>query len=306
MTERVLALQFDEAGPKRLDHYLVSQIPEHSRSYLQGLIKNGLVRVDGVIVKKSGIKLEACQVIEVKIPPPEPSDLIPEDIPLNIIYEDNNVLVVNKAAGMVVHPSAGHRRSTLVHAVLAHAPNIEGVGGVKRPGLVHRLDKDTSGTIILAKNNQTHRFLQDQFEQREVEKFYLALVDGKPPTPEGRVEAAVGRDSIHRQRMAIVSVKKGRMAVSEYSTKEGFSKHTLLEVKILTGRTHQIRLHMAFIKCPVVGDVIYGHKTPTIQIERQFLHAVRLKILLPGQSSPKTFEVSLPEELANILVSLRL
>ena len=306
MADRVLALQFDEADPKRLDHYLVSQISEHSRSYLQRLIRKGLVSVDGVVAKKTGTKLEGHQVVEVKIPPPEPSDLIPEDIPLDIIYENNDVLVVNKPAGMVVHPSAGHSRGTLVHAALGHSPDIEGVGGVKRPGLVHRLDKDTSGVIILAKNDKAHHFLQNQFEKREVGKLYLALVDGKPPTPEGRVEASIGRDSVHRQRMAIVSANKGRKAVSEFSTREVFQKHTLLEVNIVTGRTHQIRLHLAFIKCPVAGDVIYGNKNPSIQIERQFLHATRLKILLPDQSNPMTFEVGLSEELESILVSLRL
>jgi 23S rRNA pseudouridine1911/1915/1917 synthase len=206
---------------------------------------------------------------------------------------------------MVVHPSAGHSRSTLVHAVLAHTPHIEGVGGVQRPGLVHRLDKNTSGLIVLAKNDRTHRSLQEQFKHRNVEKRYIALVDGEPPTPEGRVEAPVGRDPRTRQRMAIVSIDKGRKAVSEYKTIESFLEHTLLEVKILTGRTHQIRLHMAFIKCPVSGDSVYGHKQPSIPISRHFLHAAFLGFTLPDQSTPRLFEAQLPSELENVLESLR-
>ncbi len=305
MTEQVLVFQFDETGSHRLDHFLVSQMPDYSRSYLQALIGNELVKIDDMIAQKSGMKLEGVHVIEVRIPPFEPTKLIPENIPLDIVYEDEDVIVVNKPAGMVVHPSVGHNHGTLIHAVIAHAPVIEGVGGVVQPGLVHRLDKNTSGLIILAKNDLTHRFLQNQFKQREVEKRYIALVDGSPPTPEGRVEAPISRDPRTRQRMAIVSEEKGRIAVSEYRTLEPFQKHTLLEVKILTGRTHQIRLHLSFIKCPVVGDTVYGFKRPTVQISRQFLHAAYLGLTLPGQSRQSIFRAPLPDELEQVLEVLR-
>jgi 23S rRNA pseudouridine1911/1915/1917 synthase len=177
MTEQVLVLQFDESKSQRLDHFLVNHIPQHSRSYLQSLIDAEHVKVDGEIVRKSGMKLDGLHEVEVRIPPPESSHLIPEEIPLDIIYEDENVILVNKPAGMVVHPSAGHKYGTLVHAVLAHDPDIEGVGGVQRPGLIHRLDKDTSGLIVLAKNNFAHRFIQEQFQSRKVDKRYIALVD---------------------------------------------------------------------------------------------------------------------------------
>lgn len=305
MVEQVLVFQFEEAHSQRLDHFLVDHLPEHSRSYLQSLIGHGNVKVNGKIVYKSGMKLDGYHEIELHLPPPEPSHLIPEEIPLDIIYEDDNVILVNKPAGMVVHPSAGHKQGTLVHAVLAHNPKIEGVGGVQRPGLIHRLDKDTSGLIVLAKNDFAHRTIQKQFKDRTVEKRYLALVDGAPPTPEGRVEASIGRDPSHRQKMAIVSQDKGRMAVSEYQTLESFNEHTLLKVKILTGRTHQIRLHMAFIKCPVVGDTVYGHKRPTLPISRYFLHAQSLGFSLPGHQDIQVFTAPLPNELEEILETLR-
>jgi len=305
MTEQMLVFQFEEAHSQRLDHFLVYHLPEYSRSYLQSLIDRGHVKVNGKIVYKSGMKLDGFHEIELRLPPPEPSHLIPEEIPLDIVYEDDNVILVNKPAGMVVHPSAGHKQGTLVHAVLAHDPEIEGVGGVQRPGLIHRLDKETSGLIVLAKNDFSHRTIQKQFKDRTVEKRYLALVDGAPPTPEGRVEAPIGRDPSHRQKMAIVSQDKGRMAVSEYQTLETFNEHTLLKVKILTGRTHQIRLHMAFIKCPVVGDTVYGHKRPTLPISRYFLHAQSLGFSLPGHKDIQLFTAPLPNELEEILETLR-
>jgi 23S rRNA pseudouridine1911/1915/1917 synthase len=180
-----------------------------------------------------------------------------------------------------------------------------GIGGEKRPGVVHRLDKDTSGLILLAKNDQTQRFLQDQFKQRKTIKTYLALVDGKPPTPAGRIEAPVGRDSMNRKLMSVTGINKGREAVSEYRTLEAFKEHTLLEVHPLTGRTHQIRVHMRFIGCPVAGDTVYGHKNATIPLKRQFLHAAKLTILLPGVTTPMTFEALLPDDLKQVLEELR-
>lgn len=305
MSERCLVFEFNEHQPQRLDHYLVAQIPEHSRSFLQHLIRRDLVKVNGKVAKKNGMKLESMNVVEVRIPPPEPSNLEPEPISLKIVYENNDVILIDKPAGMVVHPSAGHRKGTLVHAVLAHAPNIEGVGGVQRPGLVHRLDKDTSGLIIMAKNDRAHRWLQDQFKQRQVRKVYLALVEDQPPTPDGRVEAAIGRDPRNRKRMAVVPEAKGRMAISEYRTVERYEKHALIEVRILTGRTHQIRVHMAFINCPVVGDRIYGRRQLTAPVRRQFLHAAKLRLLLPGNAEPTSFESPLPSDLHHALENLK-
>jgi len=296
---------FEEDKSQRLDKFLVTRIPELSRSRIRALIEAGHVTVEDEIPHKAGFSLTRGARVDVTIPAPEPSGLVPEAIPLDIVFENDDVLVINKSAGMVVHPSAGHSSGTLVHAVLSHAPEIEGVGGEKRPGIVHRLDKDTSGIIILAKNDRAQRWLSDQFQDRQVGKSYLALVDGTPPTPKGRIEAPIGRDPSHRQRMAITPAHKGRDSISEYFTLESFDKHTLLEVRILTGRTHQIRLHMAFIKCPVVGDTIYGRRQPSLPIERQFLHAQRLSIIIPGEHSQRTFEAPLPDDLEEILKTIR-
>lgn len=305
MSDRIERFTFEGGNAERLDKFLVTCLPEFSRARLQGLIADGFVSVNGILAKKSGQTLEPGSEIEVRVPPPVPSGLTGEDIPLDIIYENDDLIVVNKPAGMVVHPAAGHASGTLVNAVLGYDPDLEGIGGEERPGLVHRLDKETSGLIILAKNERAHNWLQDQFRLRTVEKTYLALVDGKPPTPAGRVEAAIGRDPKQRKKMAVRSPGKGREAVSEYKTLETFKEHTLLEFHPLTGRTHQIRLHCAFLGCPIVGDSVYGRRNPSVNIDRHFLHAYRLKILLPNEKEPRTFEAELPDELKNALEEVK-
>lgn len=305
MIDRRLVFQFAAQAGERLDHFLVAQMPEFSRSRLQGLIRAGRVLVDGEPATKSGLRLEGDGWVEVSVPPTAPADLEAEDIPLEILYEDLNVIVINKPAGMVVHPSAGHEAGTLVHAVLGHAPELQGVGGERRPGVVHRLDKDTSGVIILAKNDAAHQFLQAQFKSRAAEKTYLALVDGRPPTPEGRVEAPIGRDPTNRKRMAVTPSGKGRAAVSEFRTREEYPAHTLLEVWPLTGRTHQIRLHMAFVGAPIAGDRVYGLRKASLALKRHFLHAWRLGLTLPGESVLRRFEAPLPPELTTALENLR-
>lgn len=289
----------------RLDKFLVQSLPDYSRSRLQSLIKQGQVRVDGHPATKSSLPLHGGEEVEVHVPPPKSVNLIPEAIPLDIIFENDDLVLVNKEAGMVVHPGVGHSSGTLIHAVLAHAPDIEGVGGELRPGLVHRLDKDTSGLIVLAKNERSQRVLQQQFEQRQVEKSYLALLDGHPPTQTGRVEAPIGRDSRNRKKMAVVAEGKGREALSEYRVIESFPRHTLVEVDLLTGRTHQIRVHMAFLGCPVAGDRVYGRKKPSLGLQRQFLHALRLGIRLPGERVLRRFEAPLPADLSKVLKSLQ-
>jgi 23S rRNA pseudouridine1911/1915/1917 synthase len=305
VSDRLVSFIFDQSESERLDKFLVECLPEFSRARLQALIRDGRVSVNGQVVQKSGEKLGRQSTVTIHIPPPQPSSLRPEDIPLNIIFENKDLIVVNKPAGMVVHPSAGHDSGTLVHAALSHAPDIEGIGGEQRPGIVHRLDKNTSGLILIAKNDITHRWLQDQFRERQVKKTYLALVDGEPPTPTGRIEAPIGRDQKTRRKMAVTSPLRGREAISEYTIFESFPEHTLLEVCPITGRTHQIRLHMAFLGCPVVGDTIYGKKHPTIPMERYFLHAIQLNVMLKGEKQARTFEAAIPEELTDILERLR-
>jgi len=305
VSERQVVFHFNNVKPQRLDKFLVDCLPEFSRTRLQSLIKQGTVTVNGETARKSGQMLELNANVLVIFPPPEPSKIIPEQIPLDIIFENDDLLVVNKPAGMVVHPAAGHKSGTLVHAVLAHAPDIEGVGGEQRPGVVHRLDKNTSGLIVLAKNDHAHHWLSDQFQERKVKKNYLALVDDAPPTSKGRIEAAIGRDPSNRKSMAVTSPEKGRSAVSEYHTVESFPAHTFLNVKPITGRTHQIRVHLAFIGCPVVGDTIYGRRHPTHPLNRHFLHAASLAISIPDEPHPRFFEAPLPVELTNVLSTLR-
>jgi 23S rRNA pseudouridine1911/1915/1917 synthase len=305
VTDRVLSYTYEGEDPQRLDHFLVKCLPEFSRSRIQGSIKDGFVTVNACAATKAGFSIENGAVVEIRIPPAQSTDLIPEEIPLEIIFENDDLMVVNKAAGMVVHPAFGHYSGTLVHAALAHAPDMEGIGGEIRPGVVHRLDKDTSGLILLAKNEKTQQALQDQFRLRQVKKVYLALVDGMPPTPKGRVEAPIGRDPSHRKQMAVVTAKRGREAVTEYFTLEKFPHHTLIEAHPLTGRTHQIRLHLAFLGCPIVADTIYGIMHPTLPLGRHFLHAARITFVLPGEKEARTFEAPLPPDLAGIMDDLR-
>ncbi len=305
MNDRVVQFIYDGEHTERLDKLLAAHFPEHSRSRMQGLIRDGFVRVNQKIINKAGFAVEKGMNIEVNLPPVQPVALEAESIPLKVIFDHPDVLVIDKPAGLVVHPAAGHESGTLVNAVMALTPDLEGIGGELRPGIVHRLDKDTSGLILIAKNERAHRFLQDQFRLRQVKKVYLALVDGKPPTPSGRIEAPIARDPAHRKRMAVVPGGKGREAVTEYYTRESFAHHTLIEAHPLTGRTHQIRLHLAFVGCPIVGDTIYGRRKVSLPLNRHFLHAARLTIRLPGEKQPRTFEASLPPELEEILQILR-
>jgi len=301
----VLVLTAGLGEGNRIDKFLAQKLPEHSRSRLQSLIKEGAVKIDGELVAKSGFIVEDGVSVEITLPTVKSSELTPELISLDVIFENKDLAIINKPAGMVVHPAAGHDTGTLVHAALARFTDLQGIGGELRPGIVHRLDKDTSGLIVIAKNEIAHRWLQEQFKSRKVEKIYIALVDGKPPTPTGRVEAAIARDPSHRKKMAVVSEAKGRSSVTEYRTLESFNNHTLIEAHPFTGRTHQIRLHMAFLKCPITGDTVYGRSHSSIELQRHFLHAAKLKIILPGESTPRIFEAPLPIELVNALDSIR-
>jgi len=295
---------FDQVVPDRLDKYLVKCIPDLTRSKLQSIIKAGYVEVDGLIIHKTGFSLESGMEVRLQIPPLAPTVLEAEMIPLDIIFEDNDVLIVNKPAGMVIHPSIGHTSSTLVNALLAYTPFLKESQVNLRPGIVHRLDKDTSGLIVVAKNEKSQLHLMKQFHDRLVEKIYIALVDGRPRTPSGRIDAPIYRDPSHRQRMAIAPKGKGRQSVSEYSTLENFHHHTLLRVKPLTGRTHQIRVHLASIGCPVVADLVYGRKHASIPLSRHFLHAHSLQIVLPKQKQKYEFVAPLPQELMIMLKNL--
>jgi 23S rRNA pseudouridine1911/1915/1917 synthase len=232
-----------------------------------------------------------------------PTELAPEAIPLDIVYEDADLIVVNKPAGLVVHPAAGHAHGTLVHAILARCPDLAGIGGALRPGIVHRLDRDTSGLIVIAKNDAAQFALQRQFKNRTVEKVYLALVEGIPHQLHGRIEAPIGRDPRHRQRMAVVA-HGGRPAQTDYRVVEVLGHHALIEVRPRTGRTHQIRVHLASLGYPVAGDRVYGRQRRLPALSRQFLHAWRLTLDLPSTGERRTFAASLPPDLRAVLRDL--
>ena len=304
MTSSAHTLQAPAAGG-RLDRVVAEELPSLSRTRIQALIRSGKVFVNGVPAARPGLRLEGGEWIAVEVPPPEAPYLAAEDIPLDILYEDDSVLAVNKPPGMVVHPAPGHASGTLVQAVLAHCPNLPGVGGVARPGVVHRLDRDTSGVILLAKTDRAHEGLQEAFRDRRVKKTYLAIVDGRPPTPTGRIEAALGRDPRSRIKMSIVPERRGRAATTAYAVEEAFLENTLLRVEPETGRTHQIRVHLAFLGCPVTGDTVYGKKRPTLPVERQMLHAWSLELILPGEERPRRFEAPAPEDFEAALHLLR-
>lgn len=280
----------------RLDVSLAEELPHQSRSALQRLIRGGEVRVNGKVIRKPAYLAEAGDQVELALPAQPGWALVPQAIPLDILFENADVIVINKRAGMVVHPGPGHEQGTLANAVLAHAPALEAMAAEGRPGIVHRLDMDTSGVIVVAKNQQAMEQLQRQFESRQVRKIYLGLVDGKPPTPSGIVEAKIARDPRHRKRFAISRLPQARDAITTYRTREDYARHSFLEIEPQTGRTHQIRLHMKSLKCPIVGDTVYGRRRPTIPVERQMLHALQLELQLPGFESRRAFEAPPPED----------
>jgi 23S rRNA pseudouridine1911/1915/1917 synthase len=289
----------------RVDKFLADCLPDISRSQIKGLIESGNVTLDEAPVGKAGARIRPGSLVRILVVEDDADGLVPEDLPLDILYEDEQVIVVNKAAGVVVHPGAGNPSGTLVNALLAHFPPIRNVGEADRPGVVHRLDKETSGALIFAKTEKAYKWLVKQFKSRDMDKKYLALVDGQPPTPTGRIEAPIVRDQNIRTRMTVGLRGQGKPAVSEYFTLETFDKHALLEVHPITGRTHQIRVHLSYLKTPVVGDTVYGYNRPSIPMDRFFLHARSLAVRLPGDRAPKTFEAPLPPDLEQVLTTLR-
>ncbi len=308
--EKTIELHVAEAG-QRIDKYIADEIPELSRSVVQRLIKQGRVTVGGEATKSS-YRVEAGDEIVVRIPPLESLEVRPESIPLDIVYEDEGIMVVNKPPWMVVHPAYGHRTGTLVNAVLAHCPDLAGVGDDLRPGIVHRLDKDTSGLIIVAKNDSARRHLQRQFKCREVKKVYVALLEGHLEPVRGVIEAPIGRDKKRRKRMAVV--EGGREARTEYQVVEYFDgvvgnvtrPYTLVEARPETGRTHQVRVHFASIGHPLAGDTVYGFRKQHLSLlRRQFLHAQTLGFRLPGSDEHIELTAELPDDLGGVLEELR-
>ena len=291
---------------ERLDKAILALHPEFTRSRVEGLVKAGFVKVDGAVAAKSGMKVKDGCEIEIFVPPPVPAVPEPEDIPLDIVYEDADIVVVDKPPGMVVHPAPGHFTGTLVNALLAHCPDLAGIGGVARPGIVHRLDQDTSGLIAVAKTQKAMDALAKAFASRTgVKKTYIAVCHGRPRLSAGRIENLIGRHPVDRKRMAIVE-KNGKTAVTNWVVKSvssaAGSPLSVIECGIETGRTHQIRVHMASLGTPVAGDATYGKKTLDKRLNpvpmRQMLHAWRLELRHPSTGESMVFTAPIPQDMA--------
>lgn len=299
--ERIIITE-NEAG-MRADVAL-AQLLEITRSNMQKLLEEGRA-VRGQKVIKSNYRVKAGEEILVNLPEPQPLDVQPEDIPLDIIYEDDDVVVVNKARGMVVHPAAGNYNGTLVNALLYHCKNLSGINGVIRPGIVHRLDKDTSGIMICAKNDSAHLSLSEQIQSKTAQRTYLAVVRGNVKNDSGIIETQIARDKNDRKKMAVVT-EGGRQAITEYEVAECFGKYTVVKCRLKTGRTHQIRVHMEYLGYPLVGDPKYSPMKTPFAINGQALHSLTLSFTHPRTGERLTFEAPLPEDMKKILTRLRL
>ena len=293
----------------RLDRHIQETHPDFSRSRIEGLVKAGFVTVNGAVAEKAGMKVSEDDEIVVEIPPPVPAVPEPEDIPLDVVFEDDDLVVVNKPPGLVVHPAPGHFTGTLVNALLHHCPRLSGIGGVARPGIVHRLDQDTSGLIVVAKSQPAMDALVKAFSShRDIEKTYLAVCHGRPRLDAGRIENLIGRHPVDRKRMAIVE-RNGKLAITNWrllpnsqTLKPSNPLTSLLECRIETGRTHQIRVHMASLGCPVIGDAVYGKRALDRQLDpvpsRQMLHAWRLSLWHPVLNRKLDLEAPIPDDMS--------
>jgi len=286
----------------RLDRFLANKLPEYSRSRLQQLVRSGFVRLNGATTRprhlvRSGDKIEVTEA------PLEKIDNQPEPIPLEVLFEDKDIIVINKPPGLVVHPGAGHRQHTLVNALLSHCPTLSGIGGKERPGIVHRLDKETSGCLVVAKNDWTHRELSRQFAERRVEKIYLALVAGKLRKAAGVIEEKIGRHPVHRQRMSVASAR-GRPAKTDYRVVCSGDQASLVECRLYSGRTHQIRVHLHHLGHPVLGDKVYAAHLAK-NFPRHMLHAWKLGFRHPCSGESKSFEAPLPDDFTIAMKMIR-
>ena len=303
LEEREQLIITEEQAGQRADVAL-AQMLDLTRSNMQKLLEDGR-GVKGAKVLKSNYKLKAGDEITVTLPEPEPLDVQPENIPLDILYEDEDVVVVNKPRGMVTHPAAGNYSGTLVNALLYHCKNLSGINGVIRPGIVHRLDKDTSGIMICAKNDAAHLSLSQQIQSKTAKRSYLCVVRGNIKTDSGTIETLIARDKMDRKKMAVVK-EDGRIAITDYEVLERFGKYTIVKCNLRTGRTHQIRVHMEYLGYPIVGDPKYSPMKTPFAINGQALHSLTLDFVHPRTGEALHFEAPLPEDLHKIVTRLRL
>lgn len=288
----------------RIDRFLAEMMKEQSRSYIQKLIKEGLVTVNQSTIK-SNYKVQSDDLIQITVPEPEEPDILPENIPLDILYEDQDILIINKPKGMVVHPSAGHYSHTVVNAVMYHCKdNLSGINGVMRPGIVHRIDMDTTGAIVICKNDTAHQNLAEQLKEHSITRKYRAIVYGDFKEENGTITGDIGRHPTDRKKMAIVQ-RNGKPAVTHYQVLERFSSYTYIECQLETGRTHQIRVHMASKGHPLLGDFVYGPSKCPFILQGQCLHAMTLGFQHPTTGKYVEFEAPLPEYFTHLLQNLR-
>jgi len=299
---KIIVLRVENDAGGRLDAYLAGRLPEISRSYVQKLIEEGRVLVNGESAK-SKLKTASGMVITVKLPEPEPLSATPKNLPLDIIYEDEDILIINKAKDMVVHPAPGNWEDTLVNALLYHCGDLSDINGVIRPGIVHRIDKDTTGLLAVAKNNHAHLSLAEQLKSHSMERIYEAVVEGIIEEDRGTVDAPIGRHPVDRKKMA-VTPGRGKMAVTHFEVISRLRGATHVRCRLETGRTHQIRVHMAYIKHPVYGDPLYGASSKNAVTSGQMLHARFLRLKHPSTGECMQFEAKLPEEFTKLLNNL--
>ena len=304
MDQKLIQASAEHSGI-RIDRFLSEQLPEHSRSYIQKLIKDGQVSIEGKAVK-SNYKITGSEEIALLIPDQVIPDILPEDIPLDILYEDQDLIVINKPKGMVVHPAAGHYSGTLVNALMYHCKDdLSGINGVMRPGIVHRIDRNTTGSLLVCKNDFAHNAIAEQLKVHSITRRYRAIVHGNLKDDQGTVDAPIGRHPIDRKKMAI-EPRNGRDAITHYRVLERFGNYTYIECQLETGRTHQIRVHMSSIHHPIVGDDVYGPaKCPFSGLQGQTLHAQVLGFIHPRTGKYMEFSAPLPEYFENLLTKLR-
>lgn len=298
----IIEIFVDEDDGERLDSYLVKELNEVSRTYVQKLIKEGLVQVNNKFEKASYI-VEEGDFIRVDFPEPKKLEILPENIALDIVYQDEDLVVINKPQDMVVHPAPGNYSGTLVNGLLFHIDSLSSINGIIRPGIVHRLDKDTSGLLVVAKNDAAHRFLSEELKNRKVKRNYLALVHGVLKNDEGTIDAPIGRHPKDRKKMAVTS-KNSKEAVTHYKVLKRYDNYTLVELSLETGRTHQIRVHMAYINYPIVGDPVYCQRKNEFGLDKQMLHAYKLAFIHPSSKEKMEFEIDLPPYFKRILDNL--
>ena len=304
MTDKNIEFQIrEDSQGQRLDVFLAEEYAEFTRSRIQNMIRDGLVTVNGAKVK-TGYKLQAGDQLQMLLVDDAPAHSVAEDIELDVVYEDADIIVVNKPQGMVVHPSHGHYDDTLVNALLNHCQDLSGINGELRPGIVHRIDKDTSGVLVVAKNDIAHAALAEQWKGHNIKRVYCAILCGMVQEDAGTVEAAIGRSKNNRLKMA-VDPEGGRHAITHYQVKERFAKYTLVECTLETGRTHQIRVHMAYLNHPVAGDPLYGRKKDALGRKAQYLHARVLGFRHPASGEYMEFETELPQYFENALKQIR-